>query len=168
MLSENKCPAYVNLTSGLEWSNHIDGFRVVRLQSSHFEANAMWTAIMDVDYAFLVDAATTGVILYDCGSRNGAETRAQWKGVPWLTFAYATANGGEISNAQWRYNWLGEFDHFYAFGEPHIAAKAKAKLRYVGRLTGSSTINVAKRFMSSTMDGRVEELAAGLNQREAA
>jgi hypothetical protein len=70
---------YINLTSGLEY---LPGdYRLVRIQSSHLESNALWKVIMELDYGILFDAALHGVTLYDCWSRRGPTTRAQWLGI---------------------------------------------------------------------------------------
>src|SRR5215217_5970195 len=88
---------YLNLTSGLEWVPKMnEPYKLVRIQSTHFEGNNKWSAIMDLDYSFLIDAAIEGVVLHDCGSRNGDVSRAQWMGVPWILWAFAKANGGNI------------------------------------------------------------------------
>lgn len=150
---------YLNLTSGLEFARDVSDCKLVRIQSSHFEANAMWSCISDLDYGFLIDAATVGVNLYDCGSRRGKETRAQWKGVPWILWAYARANGEYVTASSGRYNWTKEFDAFYAHGQPDISPRAKAKLRYVGKLTGENVIRIVCHSMRSTMDGKTIQLA---------
>lgn len=154
---------YLNLTSGLEWVDHMHGepYKLVRIQSTHFEGNSKWSAIMDLDYSFLIDAAMRGVLLYDCGSRNGEVSRAQWLGVPWIKWAYAKANRQKLPNVALRsYNPATEFENFYTFGESdRIRKKAKQKLRYVGKLTGSPGLLIDNKSMVSTLDGQTEELA---------
>lgn len=154
---------YLNLTSGLEWVNHIknETYKLVRIQSTHFEGNSKWSAIMDLDYSFLIDAALHGVILHDCGSRNGEVSRAQWMGAPWISWAYAKANKGDLPAVNLRgTNAQTEFENFYTFGESdRIRKKAKQKLRYVGKLTAAKRIYIENRSIVSTMDGQTEELA---------
>jgi hypothetical protein len=154
---------YLNLTSGLEWVPLMNGapYKLVRIQSSHFEANAKWSAILDLDYSFLIDAATTGVVLHDCGSRNGSESRAQWIGVRWIKWAYAKANKGNLPYIYLRgNNATNEFENFYTFGEgDRIRKKAKQKLRYVGKLTGMKSLDIDTNSFVSTLDGQTEELA---------
>lgn len=159
---------YLNLTSGLEFAPEIDDYKLVRIQSSHFEANAMWSCVSDLDYGFLIDAATAGVTIYDCGSRRGEDTRAQWKGIPWINWVYARANNWSFDASKWQYNWISEFEHFYAYGQRDISPKAKSKLRYVGNLTGSGRLKINCVSRHSTMDGKTEMLAklAGINRIE--
>ena len=153
---------YLNLTSGLEWVPYMtEPYKLVRIQSSHFETNAKWSAILDLDYSFLIDAAMGYVTLYDCGSRNGALSRAQWQGVPWFKWAYARANKGILPPANTRgTNVEKEFENFYTFGEAaRIRKKAKQKLRYVAKLTGSNDLYINTSAFKSTLDGQTEELA---------
>lgn len=154
---------YLNLTSGLEWVNHMhnEPYKLVRIQSTHFEGNSKWSAIMDLDYSFLLDAAMRGVILHDCGSRSGEVSRAQWLGVPWIKWAYAKANRRELPKVEFHnYNPTTEFENFYTFGESdRIRKKAKQKLRYVGKLTASPGLLIENRSIASTLDGQTEELA---------
>lgn len=154
---------YLNLTSGLEWVPLMNGepYSLVRIQSTHFEGNSKWSALMDLDYSFLIDAAMTGVVLHDCGSRNGEMSRAQWMGVPWIMWAYTKANGGPLSTVNVRQNNVrAEFENFYQFGESsRIRKKAKQKLRYVGKLTGAKSLIIENKSFLSTMDGQTEELA---------
>lgn len=152
---------YLNLTSGLEWARSITDYKLVRIQSSHFEANAKWSAIMDLDYSFLIDAAMGFVDLHDCGSRSGELSRAQWLGVPWFEWAYARANQGELPKVFIRgHNSAKEFENFYTFGESdRIRKKAKQKLRYVAKLTGSKKLYINCSAFVSTLDGQTEELA---------
>lgn len=155
---------YLNLTSGLEFAPEVPNFRLVRIQSSNFESNKMWAAVMDTDYSFLIDAALHGVLLHDCGSRRGAETRVQWKGVPWFLYTFHRANTGNPTPSRYER----EFDHYYQFGDDEkVRHKAKAKLRYVGRLTGKDTLIINCVSKVSTLDGKVEELStlAGLRGR---
>ena len=154
---------YINLTSGLEWADKLHDFKVVKLSSTHFEGNAMWTAIMGLDYGFLIDAALHGVVLHDCGSRNGPVSRAQWKGVPWLLWAYRRTAGivDDVhinSGCKGECKVTGEFDQFYQFGEPIAGKKAKQKLRYIRKLTGAGRLSIECRSMPSTMDGQTERL----------
>lgn len=154
---------YLNLTSGLEWLIHMkhEPYKLVRIQSSHFEANARWSAIMDLDYNFLIDAAIDHVCLHDCGSRNGERSRAQWQGIPWIEWAFAKANGGSLPEAITRGTDVSkEFENFYTFGESdRIRKKAKQKLRYVGKLTAAKQLSIGVKSIESTMDGQTEELA---------
>lgn len=152
---------YLNLTSGLEWASRITNYKLVRIQSTHFECNCKWTAVLDTDYQFLIDAATEGVTLFDCGSRSGEMSRAQWQGSTWLEWAFAKANNGELPFAYTRgTNVTNDFDVFYNFGESdNIRKKAKQKLRYVGKLTGSKRLFITNMSMNSTLDGHTEELA---------
>lgn len=152
---------YLNLTSGLEWAGKVSGWRLVRIQSSHFESNRMWNAAFCLDYQFLIDAATHGVNLYDCGSRRGEETRAQWKGVPWFKWAYAKSCNGEKEEALvLGYKSEKEFEDYYSFGDSlEFRKKAKDKFRYVCKLTGSKKIDINCFGMRSTMDGKTEDLA---------
>lgn len=153
---------YLNLTSGLEWVNHIkEEYKLVRIQSTHFEGNNKWSAIMDLDYTFLIDAAIDGVLLHDCGSRNGEVSRAQWLGVPWITWAFAKANKGNLPEVRLRgHNSASEFENFYTFGESdRIRKKAKQKLRYVSKLTAAKNIYINNKSIVSSLDGQTEELA---------
>lgn len=153
---------YLNLTSGLEWVPKMtEPYKIVRIQSTHFEGNNKWSAIMDLDYSFLIDAAMYGVVLHDCGSRNGDVSRAQWMGIPWIQWAFARANKGIIPNVVLRgNNCQSAFENFYTFGEAdRIRKKAKQKLRYVGKLTAAKNIYILNKSFLSTMDGQTEELA---------
>lgn len=154
---------YLNLTSGLEWVPKMrnEPYKLVRIQSTHFEANSKFSAIMDLDYQFLIDAAIEGVVLHDCGSRNGQVSRAQWQGVPWFKWAFAKANKGDLPAVFTRdTNVATEFENFYTFGESdRIRKKAKQKLRYVAKLTAAKSIYIETRSFVSTMDGQTEELA---------
>lgn len=152
---------YLNLTSGLEWAKTISDYKLVRIQSSNFESNRKWTAIMDLDYQFLIDSAMEGVVLHDCGSRTDEVSRAQWQGTPWIRWAYAKANKGDLPKVITRgVNVHGEFENFYTFGESdRVRKKAKAKLRYVAKLTGARSIYIENRSILSTMDGQTEDLA---------
>lgn len=153
---------YLNLTSGLEWVPRMnEPYKLVRIQSTHFEGNSKWSALMDLDYSFLIDAAMSGVVLHDCGSRNGDISRAQWMGVPWIMWAYTKANRVElpIVNVR-RTNAQTEFENFYEFGEAsRIRKKAKQKLRYIHKLTGAKSLIITNKSFESTMDGQTEELA---------
>ena len=154
---------YLNLTSGLEWVERMNGepYKLVRIQSTHFEGNNKWSAIMDLDYSFLIDAAIAGVTLHDCGSRCGDVSRAQWMGVPWITWAFAKANNGKLPEVVLRgHNSQSEFENFYTFGESdRIRKKAKQKLRYVAKLTAAKNIYITNKSFVSTLDGQTEELA---------
>lgn len=154
---------YLNLTSGLEWATYMkdESYKLVRIQSTHFEGNSRWSAIMDLDYSFLIDAAMEGVVLHDCGSRNGEVSRAQWQGIPWFRWAFAKANKGDIPQVITRgVNVQGEFENFYTFGESdRIRKKAKQKLRYVGKLTAAKNIYIEPKSILSTLDGQTEALA---------
>lgn len=162
---------YINLTSGLEWAPKLDDYKLVRIQSSNFEVNKKWTAIMDLDYQFLIDAATEGVVLCDCGSRRDAVSRAQWQGVPWIKWAYEKANKVDFLNTPpitRGVNVQNEFENFYTFGEAdRIRKKAKAKMRYVAKLTGSKYLWIENASMESTLDGQTEDLARLGGLREA-
>lgn len=122
---------YINLTSGLEYLHEVPTAKLVRIQSSHLESNALWAVIMELDYNFLFDAAIKGVILYDCWSRRGATTRAQWLGVPWIKYAYSRANGLPIEGVPPSYR--GNFEKKYLHGDRVAPIK---KLRYVYKMTG--------------------------------
>lgn len=152
---------YLNLSSGLEWAKIITEYKLVRIQSSNFESNRKWTAAIDLDYQFLIDAAINGVKLFDCGSRNGETSRAQWQGIPWFLWAYARANKGELPDVHTRgVNVQQEFENYYAFGESdRIRKKAKAKFRYVAKLTGAKNIMIENVSRVSTLDGQMDELA---------
>lgn len=152
---------YLNLTSGLEWAKSIKDYKLVRIQSSHFESSKLWSVIADLDYQFLIDAAFNGVILHDCGSRSGDVSRAQWQGIPWISWVYAKANRGQLPVVITRgTNVENHFDNFYKFGESdRLRKKAKAKLRYVAKLTGSQNLNIEENAILSTLDGQTEELA---------
>lgn len=152
---------YLNLSSGLEWAPIIKEYKLVRIQSSHFEANRKWSSIADLDYQFLIDAAMLGVNLYDCGSRSGDLSRAQWQGVEWIKWAFAKANKGRLPDVNTRgTNVSSEFENFYTFGESdRIRKKAKQKLRYIGKLTGAKNLVIESFGMVSSLDGQTEELA---------
>lgn len=154
---------YLNLTSGLEWVPQMNNepYKLVRIQSSHFEGNRKWSAIMDLDYTFLIDSAMHGTILHDCGSRNGEVSRAQWLGVPWILWAYAKANSGKLPDVfRHKTNLATEFENFYTFGESdRLRKKAKQKLRYVGKLTAAKNLIIHNKSFVSTLDGMTEELA---------
>lgn len=152
---------YLNLSSGLEWANEIENYKLVRIQSSNFESNKKWSAILDLDYQFLIDAAMIGVTLRDCGSRSGPLSRAQWMGIPWILWAYAKSNKGSLPDVTIRNtNCFKDFESFYNFGESdRIRKKAKNKLRYVSRLTGAKTLVINNMGKASTLDGNMEELA---------
>ncbi len=159
---------YLNLTSGLEWLNvnnetfnSEEPYKLVRIQSSQLEAGKLWSIILDLDYQFLFDAAIGEVKLFDCGSRSGETSRAQWYGVPWIKWAYAKANGGTLEKPITRNtNATTHFENFYSYGESDSFRKrAKNKMRYVSKLTGSKQLIIDNISMVSTMDGQTEELA---------
>lgn len=157
---------YLNLTSGLEWASMVDNYGLVRMQSSQCESTRFWSLVLDIDYAFLIDAATQGVILHDCGSRSGDVSRAQWQGVQWLVWAYAKANKQNLPEVRTRRsNPASYFEEFYSFGESdRIRKAAKKKLRYVFRLTNSANLIIKNKSMKSNYDGQTSALAeiAGL------
>lgn len=152
---------YANLTSGAELSPI--GARVVRIQSSHLEAFALWNVVADLDYGFLFDAAFRGVILHDCGSRRGAVSRAQWQGVPWILWAYerararcerdAIAQPVLINGVNVAHDFLRVFNRSHRFRDPGLN-----KLRYVADLTGRG-LSIECISGRSTMDGDRRALA---------
>lgn len=157
---------YVNLTSGLEAIKIFDlkDYGLVRIQSSHLEANALWKLIAHLDYAFLIDAATQGVMLWDGGSRNGPISRAQWKGIPWIKYLYQKSNGLLLDQAIVKsYNATPEFDQRFCQHGPDRDI-AVNKMRYVYKLTGAEHLVIEPKGFVSTMDGKALELAelAGL------
>lgn len=149
---------YINLTSGLEWVPYVKDYKLCYIKSSHLESGALWKLIHELDYGFLIDAALHGITLYDCGSRNGAISRAQWMGIPWIEFVYEMANAEpdtEISVEERFQRW---FYHTY-YAPSEYKENAKKKLRYVARLTGKKEfplIDIVCR--ESTFDGNVERL----------
>lgn len=148
---------YLNLTSGLEWAKEVENYSLVRIQSSHFEATKMWSAVMHCDYQFLIDAATCGVNLYDCGSRSGEMTRAQWMGIPWFKYAYWRAN--KFTSSPPDISRFQHFSQFYEYGEQNFSDKAKQKLRYIFKLTSGEALNIVPIGKKSLLDGKTEELA---------
>lgn len=163
MTAPNTTPGpvnYANLTSGLEIAP--TGSRLVRVQSSRLESKALWPVIADLDYGFLFDAAMHGVRLFDCGSRGGPISRAQWQGIPWICFAYQMANGLHIDAPITRGVRVGGF-----FAERYRAShpareQAINKLRYVYRLTGAPALRIASWSECSTLDGDYAALAERL------
>lgn len=151
---------YLNLTSGLEAAPWFPGAKLVRIQSSHLESFALWSVIAHVDYGFLIDAATTGVVLVDGGSRRGPESRAQWQGVPWLRYAYERSNGLEPSPCR----FASDFERVYSRSHA-LRDDGNNKLRYVRKLTGASTLRIDCASFVSTLDGKYEALSACLATR---
>lgn len=148
---------YLNLTSGLEVADHFNGFRLVRIQSSQLETFALWPVIAHLDYGFLIDAATCGVVLVDCGSRRSAVSRAQWQGIPWICYAYQRAIGNEPALTPYR----NEFGRVYQRGHA-FRDLALNKLRYVHKLTGSNGLTIEFRSFPATLDGNYPALARKL------
>lgn len=152
---------YLNLSSGLEWARSVSDYRLVRLQSSQCESVKFWSIVLELDYQFLIDAATKGVLFHDCGSRSGDVSRAQWQGLEWIKWAYAKANGLVLPEVKVRQtNPNSFFEEFYQFGETDkFRKRAKQKLRYVYRLTKADELNIRTKSMPSKYDGDMETLA---------
>lgn len=82
-----KKKTYLNLTNGLEWLEEdsflekYDEFEIVRIQSSHCEAKAWNKLLLDLDYGFLLDLATSGIVeIYDTSSKKDM-SRALFQGI---------------------------------------------------------------------------------------
>jgi hypothetical protein len=152
---------YANLTSGLEGCPADS--KLVRIQSSHLEAQAYWSVLADLDYGFLFDAAIHGIFLYDCGSRRGEESRAQWYGVPWIIWAYERASMGckhdkEPNNAFiGSMNVKNDFLKYFNTRNP-LRDMAIKKLRYVWKMTNKQ-LTIITKSSKSTLDGNYEELS---------
>lgn len=156
---------YANLTSGLE-SCPSDA-KLVRIQSSHIELNNLWHVIVEVDYQFLIDAAYHGIVLYDSGSRRGAISRAQWKGVPWIIYAYNRARMGcnhDTPSDDVFCNCINVKEYFLKyFNKSHpLRDIALKKLRYVWKMT-QRDLTIKTDSSISTLDGNYEELKILLN-----
>lgn len=147
---------YLNLTSGLEYISVYPEleFSLVRIQSSHLEAGALWKVIEGLDYDFLINAALGGVVLYDCGSRRGELSRAQWMGIPWIKFVYQTANK---LTQEYKGVMSANFEQVYGRTSPY-KDDCKKKLRYVHKITGANRLEIKAESMISTMDGDYEKL----------
>lgn len=154
---------YINLTSGLELAPEFPDARLVRIQSSHLEATALWNVIADLDYGFLIDAATIGCRVIDCGSRRGEMARAQWQGLPWIAFAYHRASlkcnrqfpleTAMVGNANCAQHFADAFHNSHKYRDAGIK-----KLRYVVKVTGSDRLAFDTYCGKSTMDGDYDAL----------
>lgn len=154
---------YINLTSGLELSPQFPEARLVRIQSSHLEAVALWNVIADLDYGFLIDAATVGCNVIDCGSRRGQLARAQWQGLPWIAFAYHRANlhcnqSFPLESVMvCKANCAEHFAKIFHAGHK-LRDMCVKKLRYVGKVTGSDRLSFSTYAGRSTLDGQYDKL----------
>jgi len=152
---------YLNLTNGLEFIDEVDDPRLVRMQSTHLEQKLLWRFIVETDYQFLIDAALRGVNFYDCGSRNGAVSRAQWLGIPWLRYAYARRNN-EAVHADSKFKSF--FEQVYSSRDA-IARQAIQKLDYVSKMTAKDFLDIRNFSKASTLDGQYHELAFALQEK---
>jgi len=153
---------YLNLTNGLEFIDEVDDPKLVRIQSTQLEQKLLWDVIIGTDYQFLIDAALYGVDFYDCGSRSGSVSRAQWIGVPWLRYAYARRHPKTVHIPPNHYKDF--FERVYN-SRSQKSRCALNKLDYISKMTGKDKLDIRCFSRVSSLDGQYSELSTILREK---
>lgn len=159
--------SYVNIASGLEWLERpcfAEPPHFIRIPSTWCEQGEWDRVFMSIDADLLMHLALGHrCVVYDCGSRKGWYSRAQWQALPILR--YVCEKEWHLSPTPVRFEPYADKSTFHEADATvntiycdTLTRSTKNRIKYFRHFLDTDRIDLGWEGMESTLDGQYDKL----------
>lgn len=145
---------FLNIDNGIEWIPAMretgDEYSFVRIQSTACEQKRFWFILEDLDYSFLMAAATGECCVFDGSSRKPI-SRALYQGVEWINYALNRHWLARITKPIVKGNDCSFY--FNSLWNAKESERAKKKLSYMQKFVTVEKVRISGRCITTEHDG---------------